>query len=68
VLLPLVRKALREARAPAVELRATGLGSDAALIGAVRLVLDRMDTELFGPLVSSAYRAPAPQHKKGSSR
>jgi predicted NBD/HSP70 family sugar kinase len=51
VLLPRVRDALRDARTPAVELRATALGQDAPLIGAVKLALDRMDTELFGPLV-----------------
>jgi predicted NBD/HSP70 family sugar kinase len=51
VLLPRVRTALREARTPAVELRATRLGRDAPLIGAVKLALDRMDTELFGPRV-----------------
>ncbi|MDQ1066212.1 ROK family protein [Streptomyces canus] len=50
VLLPRVRAALRDARTPAVELRATALGHDAPLIGAVKLALDRMDTELFGPL------------------
>lgn len=49
VLLPRVRAALRDARAPAVELRTTRLGRDAPLIGAVKLALDRMDTELFGP-------------------
>ncbi|MFI7498764.1 ROK family protein [Streptomyces sp. NPDC049687] len=49
VLLPRVRAALRAARTPAVELRATGLGHDAPLVGAVKLALDRMDTELFGP-------------------
>lgn len=53
VLLPRVREALRAARTPAVELRATALGRDAALVGAVKLALDRMDTELFGPLVPS---------------
>ncbi|MFJ9708854.1 ROK family protein [Streptomyces sp. NPDC101234] len=53
VLLPRVREALRAARTPAVELRATSLGRDAALVGAVKLALDRMDTELFGPLVPS---------------
>ncbi|MFE3031245.1 ROK family protein [Streptomyces canus] len=51
ILLPRVRDALRDARTPAVELRATALGHDAPLIGAVKLALDRMDTELFGPLV-----------------
>ncbi|MGI5452600.1 ROK family protein [Streptomyces sp. CA-249302] len=54
VLLPRLREALRRARTPAVELRATVLGRDAALVGAVKLALDRMDTELFGPLVPSA--------------
>ncbi|WP_329269314.1 ROK family transcriptional regulator [Streptomyces sp. NBC_01451] len=54
VLLPRVRAALRRARTPAVELRATILGRDAPLVGAVKLALDRVDTELFGPLVPSA--------------
>jgi predicted NBD/HSP70 family sugar kinase len=54
VLLPRVRAALRRARTPAVELRATVLGRDAPLVGAVKLALDRMYTELFGPLVSGA--------------
>ncbi|MFI6542658.1 ROK family protein [Streptomyces prunicolor] len=54
VLLPRVREAMRAARTPAIELRATGLGRDAALIGAVKLALDRMDTELFGPLAPSS--------------
>ncbi|MFJ8107706.1 ROK family protein [Streptomyces sp. NPDC096132] len=54
VLLPRVRAALREARTPAVELRATGLGHDGPLVGAVKLALDRMDTELFGPPAPTA--------------
>ncbi|WP_405621944.1 ROK family protein [Streptomyces sp. NBC_00076] len=54
VLLPRVREAMRDARTPAIELRATCLGRDAALVGAVKLALDRMDTELFGPLVPRA--------------
>jgi len=54
VLLPRVREAMRGARTPAVELRVTVLGSDGPLIGAVKFVLDHMDTELFGPLVPSA--------------
>ncbi|MFE2416339.1 ROK family protein [Streptomyces hokutonensis] len=54
VLLPRVREAMRLARTPAIELRATSLGRDAALIGAVKMALDRMDTELFGPLVPGA--------------
>ncbi|MGW2383888.1 ROK family protein [Streptomyces sp. NPDC001658] len=52
VLLPRVRAALRDARTPAVELRATALGHDGPLVGGIRLALDRMDTELFGPLVT----------------
>ena len=54
VLLPRVREAMRLARTPAIELRATSLGRDAALVGAVKMALDRMDTELFGPLVPGA--------------
>ncbi|MGH1555966.1 hypothetical protein ACRAWF_41515 [Streptomyces sp. L7] len=54
VLLPRVREAMRLARTPAIELRVTCLGRDAALIGAVKMALDRMDTELFGPLVPGA--------------
>ncbi|SEC44321.1 Sugar kinase of the NBD/HSP70 family, may contain an N-terminal HTH domain [Streptomyces sp. 3213] len=54
VLLPRVREAMRLARTPGIELRATSLGRDAALIGAVKMALDRMDTELFGPLVPGA--------------
>ncbi|MDQ1023087.1 putative NBD/HSP70 family sugar kinase [Streptomyces umbrinus] len=54
VLLPRVRKAMHDARTPAVELRATCLGRDADLIGAVKLALDSMDTQLFGPLAPSA--------------
>ncbi|MFF8234012.1 ROK family transcriptional regulator [Streptomyces caelestis] len=54
VLLPRVRETMRGARTPAVKLRATVLGSDAPLIGAVKLALDHMDTELFGPLVPRA--------------
>ncbi|MER6009404.1 ROK family transcriptional regulator [Streptomyces bluensis] len=53
VLLPRVRAAMRDAHTPEVELRATGLGRDAPLVGAVKLALDRMDTELFGPLAPS---------------
>ncbi len=53
VLLPRVREAMRGARTPAVELRATVLGSDGPLLGAVKFVLDHMDAELFGPLVPS---------------
>lgn len=51
VLLPRVRSAMKAARNPDIELRATSLGSDGPLIGALKFVLDRMDTELFGPLV-----------------
>jgi predicted NBD/HSP70 family sugar kinase len=49
LLLPRVRQALCVARAPAVEVRVTGLGWQAPLIGAIKTALDRMDTELFGP-------------------
>jgi predicted NBD/HSP70 family sugar kinase len=51
ILLPRVREAMRRARTPDIELRASALGSDGPLIGALKLVLDRMDTELFGPVL-----------------
>ncbi|MEU6223631.1 ROK family protein [Streptomyces sp. NPDC047042] len=53
LLLPRVHAALRRARTPAVEVRTTLLGRDAPLVGAVKLAIDRMDTELFGPLIPS---------------
>ncbi|TIH36614.1 ROK family transcriptional regulator [Subtercola vilae] len=37
--------------APGVELRASSLGGDAVLVGAVKYALDRSDVEIFGPLV-----------------
>jgi predicted NBD/HSP70 family sugar kinase len=52
LLLPRITAAMRALRTPAIELRATSLGSDAPLVGAVKLVLDRMDSALFGPTVS----------------
>jgi predicted NBD/HSP70 family sugar kinase len=52
LLLPRVTDAMRALGTPAIELRATALGADAPLLGAVKLVLDRMDAELFGPTLS----------------
>ncbi len=52
LLLPRVTEAMRALGTPAIELRATALGADAPLLGAVKLVLDRMDAELFGPTLS----------------
>lgn len=54
VLIPRLRDELRAARAPDVELRATSLGGEAPLIGALKFALDRMDTELLGPVVSES--------------
>ncbi|MCF4121040.1 ROK family protein [Antribacter sp. KLBMP9083] len=54
VLLPRVRDRMRAARNPDIELRATSLGSDGPLIGALKFALDRMDTQLFGPVVHDA--------------
>jgi len=51
LLLPRIRESLRIARAPDVELIASVIGADGPLVGALRFVLDRMDTELFGPLM-----------------
>lgn len=54
LLLPRVRESLRIARAPDVELVSSSLGADGPLVGALKFVLDRMDTELFGPLMPGA--------------
>ncbi|MFC8800079.1 ROK family protein [Promicromonospora sp. NPDC057138] len=54
VLLPRVRERMRAARTPGIELRATSLGPDGPLIGALKFALDRMDTTLFGPIVQHA--------------
>jgi predicted NBD/HSP70 family sugar kinase len=51
LLLPRVRESMRRARTPNIELRASALGADGPLVGALKFVLDRMDTELFGPLM-----------------
>ncbi|WP_454857846.1 ROK family protein [Promicromonospora soli] len=54
VLLPRVRERMRAARTPEIELRPTALGSDGPLVGALKFALDRMDTQLFGPVVHHA--------------
>ena len=54
VLLPRVRERMRAARNPDIELRATSLGPDGPLVGALKFALDRMDTQLFGPVVHDA--------------
>ncbi|SKA80063.1 Sugar kinase of the NBD/HSP70 family, may contain an N-terminal HTH domain [Agreia bicolorata] len=53
VLLPRVTAALEALGALSIDVRATTIGSDAPLLGAVKLVLDRMDAEFFGPTVST---------------
>lgn len=54
VLLPRVRERMRAARTPEIELRPTALGPDGPLVGALKFALDRMDTQLFGPVVHHA--------------
>ena len=51
LLLPRIQRAMREARTPDIELLASSLGADGPLVGALRLVLDRMDAQLFGPVL-----------------
>ncbi len=51
LLIPLIRERLRELGAPDVELAASTVGADAPILGAVRHALDRIDTELYGPVV-----------------
>ncbi|MFT4122640.1 MAG: ROK family transcriptional regulator [Microbacteriaceae bacterium] len=51
LLVPLVRERLSELGAPDVEFAASTVGADAPILGAVRLALDRIDAELYGPIV-----------------
>jgi predicted NBD/HSP70 family sugar kinase len=51
LLLPLVRDRLHELGAPDIDLAASRIGTDASLVGAVRLALDEIDAELYGPVV-----------------
>jgi predicted NBD/HSP70 family sugar kinase len=51
VLLPRLQAAMRARATPLIELVPTTIGDDAPLLGGVRLVLDRMDVDLFGPVV-----------------
>jgi predicted NBD/HSP70 family sugar kinase len=52
LLLPLVRTRLRELGTLPIELEASSIGADAPLAGAVRYALDRIDAELYGPVIS----------------
>jgi predicted NBD/HSP70 family sugar kinase len=52
LLCPRVVDAMQELGTLRTEVRATTLGADAPLLGAVKLVLDRMDVEFFGPTIS----------------
>jgi predicted NBD/HSP70 family sugar kinase len=51
LLIPLVHERLRQAGALEIELEGSSIGADAPLVGAVRYALDRVDTELYGPVV-----------------
>jgi predicted NBD/HSP70 family sugar kinase len=52
VLIPLIQARLREVGTIEVELAATAIGADAPLVGALRYALDRIDAELYGPVVA----------------
>ncbi|MGN6761556.1 MAG: ROK family protein [Leifsonia sp.] len=52
LLIPLVHARLRELGAPDVELAPSTVGADAAIRGAVRHALDRIDADLYGPAVA----------------
>ncbi len=54
LLIPLVRERLSGPDGPEVELAATAVGADAALTGAVRLALDSIDSDVFGPTIADA--------------
>lgn len=51
LLLPRLSASMRRSNAPEIPLRVTRLGLDAPLRGATKLALDRLDAELFGPLI-----------------
>lgn len=52
LLVPLVRARLRETGALETELNWTSIGTEAPLVGAVRYALDRIDGELYGPVLA----------------
>jgi predicted NBD/HSP70 family sugar kinase len=51
LLIPLVQARLRETGALETELESSSIGTDAPLVGAVRYALDRIDSELYGPVL-----------------
>lgn len=59
LLIPLVRERLSGPEAPEVELAPTSVGPDAPLVGAVRLALDGIDADVFGPTIADTAAAPA---------
>ena len=59
VLIPRIEASLQRARNPDIALRATAIGADAPLVGALRFALDRMDVALFGPLLDVRDRGAA---------
>jgi len=52
LLIPLVRQRASEVGVLEIDIKATAIGAGAPLIGAVRYALDRIDADLFGPVVS----------------
>ncbi|KQO11612.1 hypothetical protein ASF06_02955 [Agreia sp. Leaf244] len=53
LLLPRVVEAMSQLGTLRIDVRATTIGADAPLLGAVKLVLDRMDVEFFGPTIAA---------------
>ena len=53
LLLPRVVEAMKQLGTLRIDVRATTIGADAPLLGAVKLVLDRMDVEFFGPTIAA---------------
>lgn len=52
LLVPLIHDRLRELDAPATEIVASAVGSEAPIIGAVLSALDHVDTDLYGPALT----------------
>jgi len=64
LLIPLIRARLRELGAPELELAPTSIGADAPIIGAMHQALDRIDAELYGPVVAEHRPTTTQEHAR----
>lgn len=52
LLVPLIRARLDELGAPSIDLAGSTVGRDAPVVGAVRIALDRIDADFYGPVIA----------------